>query len=116
MNLNRRFVPDFARIALPWTKLLTENGFSDWKSGCHNAFYQLRDCLLRELVLKHHDSSQPTRIETDSSGYAVGAVLNEEHSDGWHPVAYLSNTMISSPRNYPIQVKEQLSLIDALNK
>ena len=40
-----------------------------------NALHQLRDCLLRESVLKHHNPFWPTPIETDSSGYAVAAVL-----------------------------------------
>jgi len=80
----------------------------DWKSDYRNAFDQLRDCLLCEPVLKHHDPSRPTKIETQSSGYAVGAVLNQEHTDGWRPVPYLSMTMTSAERNYPIQGQELL--------
>jgi hypothetical protein len=57
-----------------------------------------------------------TQIETESSGYAAGAVLNQEHADGWHPVALLSRTMTGSERNYPIQEQELLASIYAKKK
>ena len=47
-----------------------------------NAFDQLSKHLLRETVLNFHDPSRPTRIQTNSSGYAIGVVLNQEHPDG----------------------------------
>jgi hypothetical protein len=95
--------------------LLTKDA-AFWKPDCKNAFDQLREYLLREPVLKHHDSSLPTRIETDSSAYAVGSVLKQERLEGWHAVAYLSRTMTSAERNYPIQEQEQVALIYALKK
>ena len=70
--------------------------------------------MLREAVLKHHDSSRPTRIETDSSGYAVGAFLDQEHTDALLVVAYVSRMMTCAEWNYPIQEQELLALIYAL--
>ena len=61
------------------------------------------------------DFDLPTRIETDASGYATGGVLEQKHSDGqWHPVAYLSEGMTETERNYEIYDRELLAIIRAL--
>ena len=112
-NFYRRFIPGLARTAL---SSLAKNAAFDWKSDSQNAFDQLRHCLFRQPVLKHHDPSQPTRIESESSGYTVAAVLNQESTYGWHTVAYLSKTMTSAERNYSIQEKGLLALVYALKK
>ena len=83
---------------------------------CQEAFDTLRDSLLCEPLIKHNDPSLSTRVETDSSGYAIGAVLAQGHKDGWHPVAFLSRTMTSHERDYLIQEQELLALIYALKK
>ena len=113
MNFYRRFIPNFAQ---PLTKLLTKDAAYNWNTKCQEAFDILRDSLLCEPLIKHYDPSVPTRVETDSSGYAIGAVLDQEHKDGWYPVAFLSRTMTSHERNYPIQEQELLALIYALKK
>jgi hypothetical protein len=59
----------------------------------------------------HHDPSLPTRVETKSSVYAVRAVLNQEHRDGWHHIAFLSQTMTADEGNYPIEEQELLALM-----
>jgi len=61
------------------------------------------------------EASRPTRIDTDSSGYAVGAVLNQEHPDGWHLAAYLWRTMMASAE-WNIQEEQLQALIYALKK
>jgi hypothetical protein len=114
VNFYRRFIAGFAQTALPLTKLLKKDAAFDWNLTAKMLFDQPRDCLLREPVLKRHDPSLPTQIETDSSGYAVGDVLKQIHPDVWHPVAYLARTMTSAERSYPIQEQELLALIYAL--
>ena len=116
VNFYRRFIPNFAQISVPLTKLLAKNAAYNWNTKCQEAFDTLRDSLLCEPLIKHYDPSLPTRVETDSSGYAIGAVLAQEHKDGWHPVAFLSRTMTSHERDYLIQEQELLALIYALKK
>jgi hypothetical protein len=95
---------------------LTKDAVFDSKLDYQNGFDHLRDCLIHEPVLKHRDPSRPSRIETDSSGYIIGAVFNQEHPHGWQPVACLSRIMTSAERNYLIQEQELLALICALKK
>jgi len=54
----------------------------------------------------------PTQIETDSSGYAVGAVFNQEHSDGWNAVAYRTKLPDSRTRtSRPYLCFEEVEII-----
>ena len=66
--------------------------------------------------MKLFSPSLETRIETDASGHALDAVLSQQHSDGWQPVAVLSRTMTKPERNYPIQEQRLLALVFALRK
>jgi hypothetical protein len=117
VNFYRRFIPNFAQISVPLTKLLAKDAAYYRTTKCQGAaFDTLRDFLLCEPLIKHFYPSLPTRVERDSSGYAIGAVLAQEHKDGWHPVAFLSQTMTSHERNYPIHEQELLALIYALKK
>ena len=59
-------------------------------------------------------NSLSKRIETGSSGYAVSAVLNQDHPHSWHLVAYLTRIMTSAEQNNPIP--EHSLVIYALNK
>ena len=61
------------------------------------------------------DFDLPTRIETDASGFATGAVLEQLHEDGrWHPVAFLSEGMTETERNYAIYDRELLAIVRVL--
>jgi len=115
-NYYRRFIPGFAMTAVPLNRLLTKDADFKWGKECQEAFKALRRHLTESPVLRLHDPELPTRIETDSSGFAIGAVLSQKHKDGWHPVAYLSRSMTDHERNYAVQEQELLALIYALTK
>jgi putative transposase len=52
VNFYRRLIPGFARTALLLTKFLSKDAVFDSKPDFQNAFYKLRDCLLRQPVMK----------------------------------------------------------------
>lgn len=116
VNYYRRFIPLFAKVAQPLNALMKKEVPFNWTPDCQNAFDSLRNCLINGSAVKHFDPELPTRVETDSSGQALGAVLSQHHPDGWRPVAFLSRTMTAPERNYPIQEQELLALIYALKK
>ena len=54
-------------------------------------------------------------MEADSSNYATGAVLSQlQDNDKWHPVAFLSQSLSDTKRNYSIYDKELLAIICTL--
>ena len=55
------------------------------------------------------DLQQPFEIETDASDYAVGEVLTQQG----HLVAYHSETLSDTVRNYPTYEKEMYSIVQA---
>jgi len=57
------------------------------------------------------------RMEVNASDYTMGRVLSMECEDGrWIPVAFLSNLLNETERNYEIYNKEMLVVIRGLEK
>jgi hypothetical protein len=66
--------------------------------------------------LKNPDPEKPWLLETDASGFAIGAILSQEYDGNYHPVAFMSKTMTSAERNYPTHDQELLAVIRALEQ
>ncbi len=64
-------------------------------------------------ILQIYDPELPTRIDVDTSGFATGRILLQEQTDDnkWHPITYLSKSMIPAEHNYDIYNKEMLAII-----
>jgi hypothetical protein len=50
-------------------------------------------------------------METDASGYALGAVLMQEFKDGVHPIAFHSRSLLPAERNYNAHDKELAGVV-----
>jgi hypothetical protein len=50
-------------------------------------------------------------METDASGYALGAVLMQGFEDGVHPIAFYSRSLLPAERNYDAHDKELAGVI-----
>ena len=93
--------------------------------------------LSRDVTLKGeanfavvHDPAHPFRVHTawatfrdvgtefvvhcDASGYAVGAVLQQDRGNGLQPVAFLSRKMVGAETRYPVHEQELLAIVTAL--
>lgn len=113
-NFYRRFIQDFGKICKPLDRL-TGNVAWQWGSEEQAAFDELKGKFASSPVLAMWDYDLPTRVETDASGFGTGAVLEQQHSDGkWHPVAYLSEGMTETKRNYEIYDRELMGVVRAL--
>jgi hypothetical protein len=53
-------------------------------------------------------------VHTDASGFATGAVLQQDRGKGLQPVAYLSKKMLDAETRYPVHEQELLAIIVAL--
>ena len=53
-------------------------------------------------------------MHTDASGFAVGAVLQQDQGKGLQPIAFLSKKMIDAETRYPVHEQELLAIIQAL--
>ncbi|KAL3693385.1 hypothetical protein R1sor_007036 [Riccia sorocarpa] len=107
----RRFVRRFAHIAQPLTSMLGKGKPWRWGTTQDIAFEALKEALLHAPILKWYDPSRPIKVATDASGSAVGAVLQQEWEDGWHPVAYFSRKLLPAERNYHTTEREELAIV-----
>lgn len=65
-------------------------------------------------MLQLFDPQKPCTVETDASGFALGAVLSQPDSDGkLRPVAFHGRKFISAETRYTTSDQELLAIVDA---
>ena len=110
----RRFVKDFAHIAVPLHDLLNKSEFV-WTPQCDSAFKQLKEILCSSVTLKLPDRLGRFIVSCDASDKAVGFVLEQsDASRSRRPVAFGGRKLNKSECNYSTTEKECLALIEAL--
>jgi hypothetical protein len=114
-NFYRRFIRDYSWVAHPLTEL-TKGKAKAWKwtdEGAR-AFDKLKLRFTTVPILVHFDLQWPVIIETDTSDFALGAVLSQRNDENrLHPVAFHSRKFQPAEINYEIHDKELLAIVDA---
>ncbi|KAL2607424.1 hypothetical protein R1flu_025997 [Riccia fluitans] len=113
----RRFIRDFAHIALPLFGLLQTDQTFEWSKDCQVAFDLLRNALVSSPILAVPDWNKPFHVHTDASSFAIGAVLAQPvNGNRDHPIAYISRKLIPAERNYTTTERETLAIVWATSK
>ena len=91
----RKFVPHFADILRPLTKLTRHDTSFEWTEQCQKAFNHLRELLMEYPILHYPDPKQGYTLYTDASGIGWSGVLTQEFKDEKgktknHPICYAS--------------------------
>lgn len=116
-NFYRRFIKDFAKVARPLTILTCKDVQWKWEEQQEKAFQGLKDAFTTAPILQIPNDTARYRLETDSSDFATGAVLEQLGEDKlWHTVAFFSKSLNEHERNYEIYDKELLAIIRALEE
>jgi RNase H-like domain found in reverse transcriptase len=105
------FILNFSGIAQPLNDLTKKNQQWQWKEGEEKAFNTLKEICAMKPVLRSPDWSKKFILETDTSGYALGAVISQEYEDGVHPVAFHSRSLQPAEKNYDTHNKELAAVI-----
>ncbi len=95
------FVPNFASIASPLTRLLKKDTPFIWHDARIKAFETLKHALTRALILAFSDYTQPFTLCTDASALGIGAVLIQSF-EGPRPsvIPYASRVLNSAESKY----------------
>ena len=110
----RQFIPSFAKIRKPLTRLTSNHVTFKWDEDTEKSFMELKQKLMSKPVLRFPNFSVPFIIEVDASDFAVGGVLSQKHSDGAvHPVAYFSHTLDKCKQKWSTHTKEANALLAA---
>lgn len=112
----RRFIPGFAKVAEPLTRLTKKNATWQWEKEQVDAYAKLRELLVTPPVLTQADHTKPYTVKTDASNYALGAVLVQGEGENEHPVEYASRLLTKSERNYSTTEREALAVVWAVGK
>jgi hypothetical protein len=119
-NFYRRFIKRYAGIVAPITDILKGDGKNfEFGEAQKAAYYKI--CILfatqNTPILRHYEEDRPAMVETDTSHYAMGAILSQHFEDGKiHPVAFISKKFSPAELNYQIYDKGMLAMIYAMNQ
>ncbi|GAU44853.1 hypothetical protein TSUD_112270 [Trifolium subterraneum] len=107
----RKFIKNYAGIAQPLTALLRKDSFN-WTDGAQTAFDELKRAMVTAPILSLPDFSSPFVIQTDASGYAMGAVLIQQR----HHLAYFSKVFCSRMMNASTYIHELHAITSAVKR
>ncbi|XP_062530656.1 uncharacterized protein LOC119630752 [Bombyx mori] len=113
----RQFIPNFAKIAEPLTRLTKKSQPWIWGLEQDDAFKSLKRLLTTSPILIQADYTKPFILRTDASDYALGAcLLQGESSNDERPIEYASRLLTSAERNYSTTEREALAVVWAVER
>ena len=108
-NYYRRFVRNFAGLAVPLTRLTRKNARFEWSDECAEAFDAIKRAVSEDAVLMYPDFNKQFYLDVDASNFAVGYVLSQLDNEGiLRPVAFGSRQLNAAQCNYSATDREAL--------
>ena len=116
-NFNRRFVPQFATVTKPLTRLLSKEVRFKWDSEEDQAFNKVKQMLAEYPCLSIPHWSKCFHIDTDASGVATGAILYQLDDQGRkNPIHYYSKTLSRDQVKWSATERELLAIVHAIER
>jgi len=113
-NFYQRFIQNYSQIARPLMELTKKTEKWSWNRKAGEAFEKLKQRFTTAPILAHFDPAKPVILETDTSDFAIGAVLSQpDEENRLHPIAFHSRKFTPAEINYEIHNKELLAIVDA---
>lgn len=107
----RRFIKGFSTIAKPLTRLTEKGREFDWGQEQEEAWLELKGKLVSSPVLAYPDPGLQFILDTDASGYGIGAVLSQVQNGEERVIAYGSRTLTREERRYCVTRRELLAVV-----
>lgn len=113
----RRFIPNFSDLISPLTNLLKKNSKFLWTPECEQSFTLLKEKLVSAPIMSCPNYDLPFQVQTDASGYGLGAVLSQPDPKGGEKViCYISRSLTRQEQNFSTTERECLAVLWALEK
>ena len=107
----RKFIREYSRKARPLTRLTEKNVDFSWGPEEEAAWQLLKDELLKAPILAYPDPTKEFILDTDASGFGIGAVLSQIQEGKERVIAYGSKALTKEERRYCVTRKELLAIV-----
>jgi RNase H-like domain found in reverse transcriptase/Integrase zinc binding domain len=115
-NYYRRFIKGFSHMAAPLSNLTKKKVSFNWIEPHDVAFDALKTSFTTAPVLKLPDPTKPYVVKTDASTTGIGAVLEQEDDDGFHPVAFASRKLQPAEASCRVHDLELMAIVYAFRE
>jgi len=115
-NYYKDFIQHYSYITQPLYHLTRKNIAYEWGDKQQKVFTLLKQLFTSYPVLRNPDPDKHYILDTDTSKFAVGATLNQDYSDGRHPIGFFSKALNPAKCNYNIYDCELLAIIYMLKQ
>lgn len=115
LNFYRNYLRNAASVQAPLHVFLKDSRKNDkriieWTTDTGDAFEKSKANLVNATLLAHPSSDASTRVVTDASDFAFGAVLEQHFPNGWKPLAFFSRKFTPAQKNYSVYDRELTDL------
>ena len=110
LQLDRKFVEGFSKIASPLTNLIRKNVKFQWTDSCERSFMELKQRLVSAPILAIPTGSRGLVVYSDASKCGLGCVLMQNG----RVIAYASRQLKDYEKNYPTNDFELVAVVFAL--
>ena len=114
----RDFIPGFAEVSAPIQELVVgkRKGMSKlppfvWTEAAQRAFLRIKVLFTETPVLKYPNENDMFILDTDASNDSIGAVLSQVQDGKEVPLAFASNSLSKTQRNYCTTKRELLAIV-----
>eukprot|EP00795_Rhopilema_esculentum_P009803 gene9803-18365_t len=111
-----KFIPNLSDLTAPLRSLLEKDAIYSFYKPQKDAINKLKEVITSNQILKFFDPTLPIRIQADASSQGLGAIIEQQHPQGWYPVAYASRSLTQSEKNYCQLEKEILAIVFGCEK
>ena len=111
-----KFIPRLSDETAPLRTLLEKDVIWTFDEPQRKAVQRLKELVTSSPVLQYYNPNVPTRVSSDASKLGLGAVLEQQHENEWHPVAFASRSLSPAEQNYCPLERETLSIVFACER
>jgi hypothetical protein len=90
INFWQKFIKDLSMITCPLHELKKKDTPFEWTEAHQDAFDALKWALITAPILKIPWENLSYLLETNASGFALGAILSQCHDGKWYPIDFHS--------------------------